>query len=94
MSASPSDGVVDQNLGVHGVPNLYVASSSTFVTSGQANSTFMVVVFALRLVDHLARQLRVPGLQHSGEPMRRAMAWPHKFRMRPSQPQSFRVPEV
>jgi choline dehydrogenase-like flavoprotein len=58
MSASPSGGVVDQNLAVHGVANLYVASSSIFVTSGQANSTFMVVVFALRLADHLARQLR------------------------------------
>jgi choline dehydrogenase-like flavoprotein len=58
MSASPSEGVVDQNLAVHGVPNLYVASSSVFVTSGQANSTFMVVAFALRLADHLAQQLR------------------------------------
>ena len=57
MSASPSTGVVDQNLTVHGVPNLYVASSSTFVTSGQANSTFMIVAFALRLADHLHRQL-------------------------------------
>jgi choline dehydrogenase-like flavoprotein len=60
MSTSPSDGVVDQNLAVHGIPNLYVASSSVFVTSGQANSTFMIVVFALRLADHLARQLRTP----------------------------------
>jgi choline dehydrogenase-like flavoprotein len=60
MSASPSNGVVDQNLAVHGVPNLYVASSSVFVTSGQANSTFMVVALALRLADHLARQLRAP----------------------------------
>jgi hypothetical protein len=60
MSASPSDGVVDQNLAVHGVPNVYLASSSVFVTSGQANSTFMVVAFALRLADRLARQLR-PG---------------------------------
>jgi choline dehydrogenase-like flavoprotein len=60
MSASPSDGVVDQNLAVHGVPNVHVASSSVFVTSGQANSTFMVVVFALRLADHLARELRIP----------------------------------
>ena len=60
MSASPSDGVVDQNLAVHGVPNVHLASSSVFVTSGQANSTFMVVVFALRLADHLARQLRTP----------------------------------
>ena len=57
MSASPSDGVVDQNLAVHGVPNVYVASSSTFVTSGQANSTFMLVAFALRLADHLAGHL-------------------------------------
>jgi choline dehydrogenase-like flavoprotein len=57
MSASPSGGVVDQNLAVHGVPNLHLASSSTFVTSSQANSTFMVVAFALRLADHLHRQL-------------------------------------
>jgi choline dehydrogenase-like flavoprotein len=58
MSASPSDGVVDENLAVHGVPNVYLASGSVFVTSGQANSTFMVVAFAVRLADHLARQLR------------------------------------
>jgi len=55
MSASSSGGVVDQNLAVHGVPNVYVASSSVFVTSGQANSTFMIVAFALRLADHLVR---------------------------------------
>lgn len=58
MSASPADGVVDQNLAVHGVSNVYVASSSTFVTAGQANSTFMIVAFAVRLADHLARRLR------------------------------------
>lgn len=58
MSASPSDGVVDENLAVHGVPNVYLASGSVFVTSGQANSTFMVVAFAVRLADHLGRELR------------------------------------
>ena len=58
MSTSPAGGVVDQNLAVHGVPNVYVASSSTFVTSGEANSTFMIVVFAVRLADRLAQQLR------------------------------------
>jgi choline dehydrogenase-like flavoprotein len=58
MSSSPSDGVVDKNLAVYGVPNVFVASSSTFVTSGQANSTFMIVAFALRLADHLADHLR------------------------------------
>jgi choline dehydrogenase-like flavoprotein len=56
MSDLPEDGVLDSNLAIHGVPNLYVASSSSFVTSGQANSTFMIVVFALRLADHLNRR--------------------------------------
>jgi choline dehydrogenase-like flavoprotein len=56
MSLEPKDGVVDKNLAVHGVSNVFVASSSTFVTSGQANSTFMIVAFALRLADHLREQ--------------------------------------
>lgn len=58
MSADPADGVVDGNLAIHGVSNVFVASSSTFVTSGQANSTFMIVAFALRLADHLNIVLR------------------------------------
>jgi GMC oxidoreductase/Pyridine nucleotide-disulphide oxidoreductase len=53
MSKDPNDGVVDENLAVHGVPNLFVVSSSVFVTSGQANSTFMILAFALRLIEHL-----------------------------------------
>jgi len=57
MSARAEDGVVDANLAVHGFPTLHVASSSVFPTSGQANSTFMIVVFALRLVEHLKRAL-------------------------------------
>ena len=57
MSADPTKGVVDENLAIHGVKNVFVASSSTFVTSGQANSTFMIVAFAIRLADHLRRTL-------------------------------------
>jgi len=57
MSARPEDGVLDPRLAVHGFDDLFVASSSTFVTSGQANSTFMIVAFALRLADHLRRSL-------------------------------------
>jgi choline dehydrogenase-like flavoprotein len=57
MSERPEDGVVDPDLAVHGVPTLHVASSSTFPTSSQANSTFMIVVFALRLADHVRRSL-------------------------------------
>ena len=57
MSRDASDGVVDAELAVHGLPQLSVVSSSTFPTSGQANSTFMIVVFALRLADRLRREL-------------------------------------
>jgi hypothetical protein len=58
MSALPEDGVLDSDLAVHGFEDLFVASSSAFVTSSQANTTFMIVVFALRLAEHLRRVLR------------------------------------
>jgi choline dehydrogenase-like flavoprotein len=54
MAADPQDGVVDSDLRVHGLENLFLISSSTFVTSSQANSTFMIVALAVRLADHLA----------------------------------------
>lgn len=57
MSARPEDGVVDRDLAVHGVRNLFVASSSAFVTAGQANPTFMIVAFAVRLADRLRELL-------------------------------------
>lgn len=53
MSDAPSDGVVDAQGQIHGVDNLFVASSSNLVTSSQANSTFMIVAFALRMIDHI-----------------------------------------
>jgi hypothetical protein len=53
MSRDPAGGVVDEHGCVHGIANLHLASSSTFVTSGQANTTFMIVAFALRLADRL-----------------------------------------
>ena len=57
MAAAAADGVVDRNLAVHGFDDLYVASSSAFVTSSQANPAFTTVAFALRLADHLRAQL-------------------------------------
>ena len=57
MSARPEDGVVDEHLAVHGMSNLFVASSSVFLTSSQANPTFMIVVLALRLADRLKSNL-------------------------------------
>lgn len=67
MAARPEDGVVDPNLAVHGVNNLYVASSSVFLTSGQANPTFMIIAFALRLADRLRSSLRNPAALNAPE---------------------------
>ncbi len=57
MSALARDGVVDQRLAVHGFDDLFVASSSTFPTSSQANSTFTLVAFAVRLADQIGAEL-------------------------------------
>jgi hypothetical protein len=54
ISKNARDGVVDENLKVWGAPNLYVCSSSVFPTSGQANPTFLLGVFAVRLAHHLS----------------------------------------
>jgi choline dehydrogenase-like flavoprotein len=61
MSRLPEDGVVDGNLAVHGFDDLFVASSATFPTSSQANSTFMLVAFAVRLADRLSSELSSPS---------------------------------
>jgi choline dehydrogenase-like flavoprotein len=57
MSALAEDGVVDRDLAVHGFDDLFVASSSTFPTSSQANSTLMLIAFAVRLADRLGGEL-------------------------------------
>ena len=53
MSRDPRRGVVDADCRVHGVPNLYVAGSSVFPTSGYANPTLTLLALAIRLADHL-----------------------------------------
>lgn len=52
---SPQEAVVDTQLKVWGTQNLYVASTSTFPTSGQANPTYMLGLFAIRLAHHLLK---------------------------------------
>ena len=63
MDASPTRGVVDQNCRVHGVRNLFITGSAVFPTSGYANPTLTIVALAVRLGEHLKRELaREPNL--------------------------------
>ena len=43
---------------VHGVPNLFVADASVFVTAGAVNPTNMLQALALRQADHIAGSAR------------------------------------
>jgi len=58
MSADAKKGVVDANLKVHDVANLYVAGSAVFPTYGAANPTINLLALALRLADHLKGVLK------------------------------------
>jgi choline dehydrogenase-like flavoprotein len=60
MGEDPAQSVVDANLKVHGLENLFVASSSVFPTSGQANSTLLAVAFGIRLTSELHNQPIMP----------------------------------
>jgi choline dehydrogenase-like flavoprotein len=53
MSHRAQDGVVDENLKVHGMSNLYVASGAVLPTSSQANPTLTILALTFRLADHL-----------------------------------------
>lgn len=56
MAASSRDGVVDENCQVHGVSNLYIASSAVFPTSSHANPTLTIVALAIKLADYLKKK--------------------------------------
>jgi choline dehydrogenase-like flavoprotein len=53
MSAAPDDGVVDENLKVHGVDNLFVASTSCFPSGGWSNPTYAMLALTCRLADQI-----------------------------------------
>lgn len=58
MSADPKTGVVDANCRVHGLANLFIASSSVFPTGGYANPTLSITALGLRLGEHLLQLLQ------------------------------------
>jgi choline dehydrogenase-like flavoprotein len=58
MSDDPKIGVVDKDCKVHGMANLYIASSSVFVTSGYSNPTLTILALSIRLGDEIQQQLK------------------------------------
>jgi choline dehydrogenase-like flavoprotein len=56
MGHTARDGVVDRDCRVFGAANLFVAGSSVFPTSGEANPTLTAVALALRLAALLAAE--------------------------------------
>lgn len=56
MGTSQENSVVDKDLRVHGVTNLYIASCSVFPTGGSSNPTFTMMALACRLADLLKQK--------------------------------------
>jgi len=57
IGVSTLDGVVDSNLKVFNIDNLWVSGSSTFASGGHVNPTLTIVQFAMRLGQHLSSTL-------------------------------------
>lgn len=54
MSNSPINGVVNKDLKVFKMKNLFICGSSVFPTGGHANPTLTIVQLSLRLANHLS----------------------------------------
>jgi choline dehydrogenase-like flavoprotein len=52
MSKSPAEGVVDPDLKVHGMDNLYIVSNAVFPSGAAANPTLTLAALAFRFVEH------------------------------------------
>lgn len=73
MADRPANGVVDANCRIFDLNNLFVAGSSVFCTSGQANPTFPAVALAVRLSAHLEQKIgqrNTPAVATGGAALR------------------------
>jgi hypothetical protein len=57
MSQDLRTGVVDKNCRVHGISNLYIASSAVFPTSSCMSVTLLIVALALRVASSILDEL-------------------------------------
>lgn len=55
MSKDPKYGVVNENLQIHGMKNIFVAGSSVFPTGGGCNPTLSIVMLSERLGNYLSK---------------------------------------
>lgn len=67
LGHDPATSVVDSDLRVHELDNLYCAGASVFPTSGCANPTFTLVALSIRLAAHLRERL---GAAAASDPAR------------------------
>lgn len=56
MANSPTEGVTDRDLLVHGTDNLYVCSNAVMPSGSAVNPTLTLTALALRLAKHLQRR--------------------------------------
>jgi hypothetical protein len=59
MGINENSSVVDKNLKVHGINNMYICGSSVFPTGGHANPTLSIIQLSLRLSNYLEDQIKV-----------------------------------
>lgn len=62
MGADPNTSVTNSFGQTHDIPNLFICSSSLFVTSGGANPTNTVMALAARSADYIIHQLKTHEL--------------------------------
>ena len=65
MGTDRHTAVVDANFRSFAVENLWVMSTSAFPSGGGANPTLTLMLFAMRLADHLSHKLRTAAPAHA-----------------------------
>ena len=58
MSKSSKEGIVDKNLKVHGLKNLYIASPSVFPSGASSNPTLTLMTLCLRLSEKIKKDIK------------------------------------
>jgi choline dehydrogenase-like flavoprotein len=59
MHVDPKQGVVNEHCQVHGVSNLFIASSAVFPTGGYTNPTLTILALAVRLADRVKTEMKL-----------------------------------